>query len=157
VRIYLASSWKNADLVISWQAELLKHGFEVDAFCNDISGRFVFHFSEIGDPKELDAINFLEDNRSKKAFQEDKKWLDWADVCLLILPAGNSAHLEAGYAKGQGKKLIIWQNEFPCGEFDVMYGFADLITDSVTAVIEFSMSICTSFAYNKATQGKVTN
>ena len=101
------------------------------------SQRYVFHFSEIGDPSDLDAINFLEDERSKRAFQEDKKWLDWAEVCLLILPAGKSAHLEAGYAKGQGKQLIIWQNEYPKGEFDVMYGFADLITDSHTAVIEF--------------------
>ena len=49
----------------------------IDAFCDDSGGRFMFHFSEIGDPEDLDAINFLEDERSKKAFQEDKKWLDW--------------------------------------------------------------------------------
>ena len=137
MKVYLASSWKNAELVKAWKNELLEYGHDVDAFCDDSGGRFVFHFSEIGDPKDLDAINFLLDERTKKAFAEDKKWIDWCEICLLVLPAGNSAHLEAGYAKGQGKGLIIWQDDFPKGEFDVMYGFADLITDSAAAVIEY--------------------
>ena len=136
-RIYLASSWKNENLVIYWLKLLKNYGHEVDAFCHSSNGRFVFHFSEIGDPSELNAINFLQDERSQKAFAEDKKWLDWSDVCLLILPAGKSSHLEAGYAKGCGKKLIIWQATFPVGEFDVMYGFADLITSSEDEVIDY--------------------
>jgi hypothetical protein len=136
MKIYIASSWKNESLVNVWANILRKENHEVDAFVDALNGRYVFHFSEIGDPLELDCINFLQDNRSKKAFKEDRKWLDWCNCCLLILPAGKSAHLEAGYAKGRGKKLIIWQEKFPKGEFDVMYGFADLITDSVTAVIE---------------------
>jgi hypothetical protein len=85
----------------------------------------------------MDAIKFLEDERSQRAFVEDKKWLDWADVCILILPSGKSSHLEAGYAKGQGKQLIIYQRHFPEGEFDVMYGFADLITSDSSAVVRF--------------------
>lgn len=138
MKIYLASSWKNEELVQSWADFLRDEGYEVDAFCDDIkTGRYVFHFSEIGDASKLDAINFLQDERSQKAFAEDKKWLDWTDVCLLILPAGKSSHLEAGYAKGCGKKLIIWQDEFPKGEFDVMYGFADLISDRISEVLEF--------------------
>jgi hypothetical protein len=137
IKIYLASSWKNESLVMWWAEKLRALGYPLDAFCNAAGGRLVFHFSEIGDPSGLDAINFLEDERSQKAFAEDKKWLDWADVCLLILPAGKSSHLEAGYAVGSGKKLIIWQENFPKGEFDVMYGFADLITDSEHNVMEF--------------------
>jgi len=136
MNIYLASSWKNALDVEEWQKILMEEGFHVDAFCNDESGRYVFHFSEIGDPSKLNAINFLKDERAQEAFKEDKMWLDWADVCLLILPAGKSSHLEAGYAKGQGKKLIIYQDEFPYGEFDVMYGFADLITDDPARVLK---------------------
>jgi len=136
-RIYLASSWKNENLVMSWLILLRNRGHNVDAFCCASNSRFVFHFSEIGDPSELNAINFLQDERSQKAFAEDKKWLDWSDVCLLILPAGKSSHLEAGYAKGCGKKLIIWQATFPVGEFDVMYGFADLITSSEDEVIDY--------------------
>ena len=74
---------------------------------------------------------------AQKAFDEDKKWIDWADVVFLLLPAGKSSHLEAGYAKGQGKKLVIFQENFPKGEFDVMYGFADLITNNMSQLVTF--------------------
>ena len=137
MKIYLASSWKNDKKVKEWQYELKKIGHEVDAFCNDSDGRYVFHFSEIGDPRTLDAISFLEDGRTQKAFKEDKKWIDWCDCVILILPAGKSSHLEAGYAKGKGKLLVIYQAMFPLGEFDVMYGFADIVTESTAAVLDF--------------------
>lgn len=137
MKIYLASSWKSERDVKLWAYTLRKKGHEVDAFCDESSGRFIFHFSEIGDPAELDAVNFLKNERTQKAFAEDKKWIDWADAVLLILPAGKSSHLEAGYAVGCGKKLIIWQDEFPKSEWDVMYGFAHLITDNISEVLEF--------------------
>jgi len=126
MRIYLASSWKNQELVHAVASFLRQNGHEVDAFCDESSGRYVFHFSEIGDADELDAISFLADTRSQKAFEEDKKWLEWCDVCVMILPCGNSAHLEAGYAKGIGKQLVIY-GRFKNSEFDVMYGFADAL------------------------------
>ncbi len=139
MKIYIASSWKNEKLVKDWAKKLSSQPYnhQVDAFCDPSKGRHVFHFSEIGDPSELDAINFLADERSRRAFEEDKKWIDWADVVLLVLPAGKSSHLEAGYAVGSGKKLIIWQEEYPKGEFDVMYGFADLVTENVVSVFDF--------------------
>jgi hypothetical protein len=137
MKIYLASSWKNEILVQKWANTLRDLGHEVDAFIDSFGGRYVFHFSWVGDSKLFDCINFLEDERSIKAFYEDKKWLDWCECCLLILPAGKSAHLEAGYAKGRNKKLIIWQDMFPKGEFDVMYKFADLITDNVNEIVRY--------------------
>lgn len=137
MKIYIASSWKNETAVFQIAYFLRLEGHEVDAFVDKGSGRYVFHFSEIGDPSTLDAMSFLRDERSQKAFAEDKKWLDWCECCLLVLPSGKSAHLEAGYAKGQGKKLIIYHIEnFPKGEFDVMYGFADFMTDNLLDVID---------------------
>lgn len=130
MKIYLASSWKNVAQVKELAGYLSSKGFEVDNFTDDSKGRFVFHWSEIGDIYELDAINFLQDERAQRAFEEDKKWIDWADAVVLLLPAGRSAHLEAGYAKGTGKLLII-VGDFPKGEFDVMYGFADLLTRDI--------------------------
>ena len=135
MKIYLASSWKMAKQVKMWQAFLQQHGHKVDAFCSSLNGRFVFDFSEIENYKSMDAISILKNSKVQKSFHEDKKWLDWADVCLLILPAGRSAHLEAGYAKGKGKLLIIWQNEYTKGEFDVMYGLTDLITEDCNEII----------------------
>ncbi len=141
MKIYLASSWKNKALVKLWAITLRNKGHEVDAFCDESNGRFVFAASENADLLNLDAVSFLSYERSQKAFAEDKKWLDWAEVVLLILPAGNSSHLEAGYAVGCGKKLVIWQEEFPKGEFDVMYGFADMITDNIDEVLDFLTKI----------------
>ena len=143
MKIYVASSWKNADMAYSVAVYLRKKNFDVDVFCDDTMGRYVFHWSEMLDSADkskskLNAVTFLKDERSQRAFKEDKKWLDWCDACVLILPAGNSSHLEAGYIKGQGKKLIIYAPlGFPQGEFDVMYGFADLLMDDISKIVEF--------------------
>ncbi|KFN07251.1 MULTISPECIES: hypothetical protein [Paenibacillus] len=137
-KIYIASSWKNAEQVQTLAAQLREVGFQVDDFTDDSRGRFVFHYSEFAGLEELDAISFLQHDQARRAFNEDKKWLDWADAVVLLLPAGRSAHLEAGYAKGCGKRLVIYQpGRFPTGEFDVMYGFADLITASFADMVAF--------------------
>lgn len=34
--------------------------------------------------------------------------MKWADTCVLALPCGRSAHLEAGWMSGAGKKLIVY-------------------------------------------------
>lgn len=126
MKIYIASSWKNSDILLSLADHLREMGHKVDCFCDGSSGRYVFDYREIGNAEDLDAVSFLQDHRSQRTFQEDKKWLDWAEAVVMVLPCGNSAHLEAGYAKGQGKKLIIL-GEFEKGKFDVMYGFADAL------------------------------
>jgi hypothetical protein len=127
-KIYLASSWKNADLVRNIAKYLEKHGFEVDAFCCSTDSRYSFHWSESVDTEEklleYDALSFWGDERVRRAFREDKKWLDWADTVVMVMPCGRSSHLEGGYGKGQGKRLFMY-GEFAKGEFDVMYGFAD--------------------------------
>lgn len=128
MRIYIASSWKNQEKVIALAEALEGAGFEVDAFCRATDDRFSFHWSKfVDDEIELmnyDAINFIDDPMVQRAFNEDKKWLDWAGCVIMLVPCGRSSHLEAGYGKGQGKLLYIY-GEFPKGEFDVMYGFAD--------------------------------
>lgn len=137
MKIYLASSWKLADRVLQLKELLISKEHEVDAFCDLSDGRFVFSFDKLPNVEQMSARTVLQEPIVQKAFNEDRKWLDWADACLLILPAGNSAHLEAGYAAGCGKKLVIYRPNFPAGEFDVMYGFADLITDDLLEVVEF--------------------
>jgi len=32
----------------------------------------------------------------------------WADVCVLVLPCGRSAHTEASWMAGAGKKVIAY-------------------------------------------------
>jgi hypothetical protein len=127
-KIYIASSWKNQKTVITLAEYLEKFGFEVDAFCRSSDKRYAFHWSELVDSeddlKNYDAIEMLADSRTQRAFKEDSKWLNWSDCVVMLMPCGRSSHMEAGYAKGQGKLLYIY-GAFPKGEFDVMYGFAD--------------------------------
>ena len=127
MKIYLASSWKNQQAVLEMADVLSGCGFEVDAFCRD-GKRYTFHWTELvdseADLQKYDALSFLSDPRPQRAFAEDKKWLDWSDCVVMMKPCGNSAHLEAGYAKGKGKLLFIY-GDFPLGQFDVMYGFVD--------------------------------
>lgn len=126
LKICLASSWKNEELVLQYAKWLREQGFKVDAFCDASSRRFVFSARELDECEHINHISSLSLPDFKRAFEEDKKWLDWSDVCVLLLPCGRSAHLEAGYAKGQGKGLIILSELNP-GEWDVMYGFADYV------------------------------
>lgn len=138
MKIYLASSWKNEHLVRSMANYLTVLGHEVDDFTNDSNGRFTFSFNQIPNVEELDAKSVLNNPLVQRAYQEDKKWLDWSEIVIMILPCGKSAHLEAGYIKGSGKKLIIYSfTDFPKGEFDVMYGFANLITNDIKEIEEF--------------------
>lgn len=141
MRIYIASSWKNQKRVLMLAERLEQEGFEVDAFCRATDKRYSFHWSEfVDDEAELlnyDALSFLNDPRVQRAFREDKSWLDWSDIVIMVMPCGHSSHLEAGYAKGQGKRLYIF-GDFPKGEFDVMYGFADGMfrSEELTKLVE---------------------
>lgn len=56
-------------------------------------------------------------------FALDKKHIDEADVVVLLMPGGKSAHLELGYAAGIGKRTYILFDEQP-ERFDLMYKFA---------------------------------
>ena len=111
---------------------LRSEGHTVDAFCDGTSKRLAFNWSDLfrtvpqGKPLDTTKINGKEVfaySKVQEAFQEDKKYLDWADATIMIVPCGKSAHLEGGYTVGQGKDLYIIGG-FPAGEFEVMYGFA---------------------------------
>lgn len=135
LRIYLASSWRNEIAVISVAKCLRAHGFEVDCFCDQSSGRIGFNIAtcleEMGASiYDVDAITALHHLAVKDKFEiayaEDKKWLDWANCVVMLMPCGRSAHLEAGYMKGKGGLFYIyWMSNLPMGEFDNMYQFAD--------------------------------
>lgn len=138
MKIYIASSWKNYNILLKLQTHLEKCGHEVDCFANGKNGRFSFNWAELihnalnCETKEeamavletLDAKDMMSNPTVLKAFEEDKKMIEWADAVIMVLPSGKSSHLEAGYAKGIGKKLYIL-GEFEKGEFETMYGFAD--------------------------------
>lgn len=133
-KIYIASSWKNykdirqlATFLRIWGHEVFDFtdpDYRPEHFDKFSFGPTVFDASELGPREEIDWIEFLDAEQTKRAYKADKAGLDWADTVVLVLPAGRSAHLEAGYGAGKGKRLIIF-GELPRGEFDVMYHLAD--------------------------------
>lgn len=51
--------------------------------------------------------NFYDDDYFKHIFEQDLNGLKNADKVIMLLPAGNSVHIEAGIAYGLGKPLIM--------------------------------------------------
>jgi len=137
MKIYLASSWRNANVIIEHYLPLFRRqdSFTVDCFCDQKGGRTGFNIADelttAGyNLRDVDAISALQHPAVREqfriAFAEDKKWLDGCECCVMLMPCGKSAHLEGGYVKGQGKLLFIyWIVEPEKGEFDNMYQFAD--------------------------------
>ena len=113
-RIYVASSWRCADQPFVVEA-LRTLGHEVYDFRNppEATG---FAWSEI-----------------------DPEWLDWTvdsyrdklgHPRVLVLPCGRSAHLELGWAVGQGKRtaILLSQDKF---EPELMYRMVDKLATSI--------------------------
>jgi len=114
-RIYLASSWRNAR-----QPEavtlLQSIGHEVYDFRNPPNGVPGFAWSEIDpDWQAWSAKKYREllttHPIAARGYVTDFRGIEWADTCVLLLPCGRSAHLEAGWFAGRGKRLIIWTRD----------------------------------------------
>ena len=72
---------------------------------------------------------------SERQFQADLDALNWADACLLVLPCGRSAHTEAGWMKGAGKKVVVYIPEMQ--EAELMYKLFDFVSGSLEEVNEY--------------------
>ena len=67
-------------------------------------------------------------------FNRDFDAMKEADICVLCLPCGRSAHLEAGWMKGAGKKVIAYIPQDVKIEPELMYGLLDGIAISIQDV-----------------------
>jgi hypothetical protein len=110
-RIYVASSWRNAEQP-AVVAALREDGHAVYDFRRPFNGVPGFAWDEI-DP-EWKAWSAEEYRRlltthpiAARGFVSDLRAMQWADACVLVLPCGRSAHLEAGWFCGAGKRCLI--------------------------------------------------
>ena len=110
-RIYVASSWRNP-LQPTVVGFLRMADHAVYDFRNPFNGVKGFAWSEI-DPnwQAWSAKRYREllttSPIAARGFLSDLRGMQWADTCVLVLPCGRSAHLEAGWFCGQGKRCII--------------------------------------------------
>ena len=135
MRVYVATSWKNAhqpDVVTFLRGA----GHEVYDFRHPASGNDGFHWTAVdGGYRTWDAhayIKALQHPIAQAGFGLDMNALRWCDACVLVLPCGRSAHLEAGRAAGGGKRLVIYLPDYDTPE--LMYGMADAIVTTLADV-----------------------
>ncbi len=136
-RIYIASSRRNAfqPQVVEF---LQKQGHDVYDFRNQTNDT-TFDWREI-DP-QYRKWN-LKDYQStsihpkiQKAFSVAYQKMQQADCCVLVLPAGRSAHSEAGWMKGAGIPIFVYSpiRQVP----ELMYLLYDRMTNNLTDLQRF--------------------
>ncbi len=135
MKIYVASSWRNPDQqqVVS---ALRDAGHEVYDFRNPAEGDKGFAWSEI-DPEwktwsPRTFVKLLEHPTANGGFAKDLDAMNWADVFVLVMPCGRSAHLELGWAIGAGKPSCILLSD---GEPELMYKLADVLATDIAEVL----------------------
>jgi len=110
-KIYVASSWRNE--FYSEVVDTLRDvGHDVYDFRNPPSGYGGFKWSNV-DPNYMDWTPEeyrlqLSCSQAERQFKNDIEAMESCDVCILVLPCGRSAHTEAGWFVGKGKKVIAY-------------------------------------------------
>jgi hypothetical protein len=131
MRIYVASSWRNP--IQPKIVDLLRSaGYSVYDFRHPRLGDNGFKWSDI-DPlwQKWTPEQFreaLDHPIAVTGFAGDFFAMKTSDACVLVLPAGRSAHLEAGYFVGEGKPLLILLSD---GEPELMYAMTEHIYTNV--------------------------
>lgn len=121
LNLYVASSWRNQyqpDIV-----ELLKAvGHDVYDFRNPPGGSG-FSWSSVNENWQdwtvAEYKQALLSEEAQKGFVADFDAMKRADACVLVLPCGRSAHIEAGWCSGFGKPVFCLIPEHQ--EAELMY------------------------------------
>lgn len=141
MKIYVASSWRNPHQqeVVRYLREL---GHEVYDFRNPSNGDKGFSWSEIDENWQnwttKEYLKALNHKRSEEAFSNDFEAMKWADCCIMVLPCGRSANTEAGWMKGFGKRVFVFQIDKQ--EPELMYKIYDGIFTSYEELIQLTFA-----------------
>jgi hypothetical protein len=108
MKIYIASSWKRADECIKVKDALEAADILVSLFCFPGHRTCDFNWADLSRDPSDDTVSFMKKHPIvKKAYKEDRAFLDSCDALVMVYPAGISAHLELGTALGQNKPTFI--------------------------------------------------
>src|ERR1017187_7550756 len=107
--IYVASSWTNV-LQQALVGCLRALKLNVYDFRNPGLNEAGFKWEDV-DPNwrkwtPAEWRSGLDHDAAKRGFERDKAAMDRAECCILVLPCGRSAHLEAGYMAAQCKPVF---------------------------------------------------
>lgn len=104
---FIASRWRNRDTVLDLLDKLQAKGKKVYCFIKTDP-----YHSPDDDPEktmaEYEATENWQNNKMiRDIFKKDMQGLKDSETLLLLLPAGKSAHIEAGVAFGMNKRCIV--------------------------------------------------
>lgn len=134
VRIYVASSWRN-----KYQSQAVKDlrdvGESVYDFKEPREGVSGFSWSDIDEDWRnwslSEYINGMKHYLAEDGYGQDEDAMCGCDACILVLPCGRSAHLEAGWFVGMSLPTVAI---IPSGEMiepELMYKMFSGITYNV--------------------------
>lgn len=135
-KIYVASSWRNEHYTEVVE-RLREAEFNVYDFRNPPSGDPGFKWSNI-DPEYMQWTvhryrYMLTHPLAERQFKNDIKAMESCDACVIVLPCGRSAHTEAGWFAGRGKRVIAYIPEKQ--EPELMYKLFDGVCCSIEEII----------------------
>lgn len=141
MKIYVASSWRN-ELQPTVVATLRESGHEVYDFRNPREGDCGFAWSDIDknwqDWTPEQYAKAMKHPIAEAGFKSDFDAMKWADCCVMVLPCGRSANTEAGWMKGNGKQVFVYQPMKQ--EPELMYKIYDGIITSLSDLKQFAMA-----------------
>jgi hypothetical protein len=108
---FISARYRNKDNALALARRIRERGKTV--YCFVESRASVSHVGDVDSDGEkamakFEAIpDWRNDTRVRDLFETDMEAERNSDALILLLPAGKSAHIEAGVAYGMGKKLIL--------------------------------------------------
>ena len=117
-RIYVSSSWRNGTQP-ALVRELRRRGHQVYDFRHPSGRRDRNVWESVtrrlglskayknGELSPTDFDRMLCDNEALERFNEHLNAITDADTCVILLPCGDSAHIEAGMMAGAGKRVFV--------------------------------------------------
>ena len=138
MKIYVASSWRN-EFFPEIVSRLRSEGYDVYDFRNPGDGSDGFRWSDVSaDWLEWEPQRYrhelMNNPLCQRQFGNDERAMESCDACVLLLPSGRSAHTEAGWFAGKGRKVIV---HIPIKqEPELMYRLFDAVTTTIDELLE---------------------
>ena len=112
MKFFIASSWRNKEMVKQLTEGIITRGHTTYSFFNNganlLGGASMVEESEEAEENFPNSISNWEDNPAvKEIFESDMKALKESDMVILLEPSGRSSLAEAGIAFGMGKEIVL--------------------------------------------------
>lgn len=151
MRIYVASSWRNThqpEVILALRAA----GHAVYDFRNPAPDAVGFGWTQVNEHWQSwsleDYRSALTSEPARKGFERDRTALEWCDACVLVLPCGASAHLEAGWCAGREKPVTVYAPALK--EPELMYKLFDDSSDERTPIFGRLSEVVAHVARNQS-------